>query len=65
MNLLILKDDREFRQAGGWRLFHAHFAGHWEGDDFLVRKDRINGVVGQKMTAEQLTERVNNMLEMV
>jgi len=65
MNILILKDGDEFRKAQGWRLFHAHLAGHWEGDEFLVRKDRINGVVGQKLTAEQLTEHVNKMLEMV
>lgn len=61
MNILIFKDEWEFRQAYGQRLFHAHFAGHWEGDDFLVRKDRIKGVVGQKLTCEELTNYINKM----
>jgi hypothetical protein len=63
MNILIAKSDREFREAHGWRLFHAHFAGHWEGDKFLVRKDRPGNAVGQLLTAEQLSEHLTKITE--
>lgn len=54
MNILIMKDEGEFRRAQGWRLFHADFAGHWVGDQFMIRKDRVYGIVGKLLTTEQL-----------
>lgn len=63
MNILIMKD--EFRRAEGWRLFHAHFAGHWIEDQFMVRKDRVYGIVGKLLTTEQLNEHFTDLMNNV
>lgn len=65
MNILIMKDENEFRCAEGWRLFHAHFAGHWVGDQFMVRKDRVYGDTGRFMTADQLNLHIAKLMEEV
>lgn len=64
MNILILKDRHEFALSYGWRLFHAHFAGHWQEDgSFLIRKDRLNGKVGVAISGDELAEYINSAQE--
>jgi hypothetical protein len=65
MNILILKDQHEYYLAHGYRLFHAHFAGHWDDDMFLVRKDRLMGNERMRLTSEQLTNYINHYMEAV
>ena len=64
MNILILKDRHEFALSHGWRLFHAHFAGHWQKDgSFLIRKDRLNGKVGVAISDDELAGYINRAQE--
>ncbi len=65
MNILILKDEHEFYKAHGPRLFYAHFAGHWDDDMFLIRKDRLMGNERMRLTSEQLTNYINHYMEAV
>lgn len=62
MNVVILKDEHEFYKAHGPRLFYAHFAGHWDGDEFLIRKDRLMGNELKRLTSEELTNYINHYM---
>jgi hypothetical protein len=65
MKVVILKDEHEFRSAYGQRLFQAHFAGHWDGAIFVVRKDRVHGNEGRKMSSVELVNHINKLQEMI
>lgn len=65
MDILILKDQHEYYLAHGYRLFHAHFAGHWEDGMFLIRKDRLMGNQGKRLNSEELANYINEMQERI
>lgn len=61
MNVLILKDKEAHDTVSGKKLMQAFFSGYWDGDSFVIVKDRLNGRFNERLNSAQLVAYINEL----